>query len=489
MMTELTAISLFDGIGGFPRAFLQAGIRTVAAVEIDKAAAGVAADHFPDMVQFGDIRKVTGAQLLAAGFDPRRGLISAGFPCQDLSLAGRRAGLDGARSGLFFEIMRILDELFALTGVRCRWVVLENVPGLLSSVCPCPGGGACGGRDVVERIDDEDGFKIGERRRHIDCTDSHTVRGGACGPGKCIEIHGGAMGAVLGELAERGYGFAYRVLDAQHFGVPQRRRRVVIVGCAGDRAAPAQVLLEPESGAGDPAQGGPAGTRIARVLALSARGTGGSDGFTGRRVVSSLTTSSVGGLGGADDNSAQGGHLIAASTVALPSVLAHHGRNNPGQDALITDYMGGGPEVFQGQGTNVGPMGTLRAGSASASGGIPFTVGDGGPDDDETSRSASLVPMGFSEHGFGDSSRDDSSPSLRTGSGGAATMTATGAAVRRLTPVECERLQGYPDGWTATSNSRSQDDSPRYRQLGNSVAVPVFTWVAMGIADYERGVK
>ena len=142
------------------------------------------------MTLFPDVSEVTGDQLRDAGFVPERGIICGGFPCQDLSVAGRGAGMDrdsGTRSALFWEIDRLLGELAP------RWVLLENVPGLLS------------------------------------------------------HGHGRTMGAVLGALGERGYGFAYRVLDAQHFGIPQRRRRVFIVGCLGDDRRPVEVLLEPES--------------------------------------------------------------------------------------------------------------------------------------------------------------------------------------------------------------------------------------------------
>ena len=170
----LTAVSLFAGVGGFDLVLERAGVKVVAAVEIDKNARGVLAHRFPDTALFGDVTEVTSEQLRAAGFDPANGIITGGFPCQDLSVAGKRAGLDGERSGLFWEIIRLAREL------KPKWLILENVPGLLSSN---------GGRD---------------------------------------------MGIVITALADLGYGISYRVLDAQHFGVPQRRRRIFIVGCLGD---------------------------------------------------------------------------------------------------------------------------------------------------------------------------------------------------------------------------------------------------------------
>ena len=187
-MSTQTAVSLFAGVGGFDLALERAGIKVVASVEIDVKARGVLAKHFPNSTLFNDVKEVTGEQLIAAGFIPERGIITGGFPCQDLSVAGKRAGLDGARSGLFWEICRLLDE------TRAQEFILENVPGLLSS------------------------------------------------------NHGRDMATVINALVERGYRIAWRVLDAQYFGVPQRRKRIFIVGSLGDNGrAPEEILAITES--------------------------------------------------------------------------------------------------------------------------------------------------------------------------------------------------------------------------------------------------
>jgi DNA (cytosine-5)-methyltransferase 1 len=178
-----TAVSLFAGVGGFDLALERNGVKVVASVEIDKKASAVLAKHFPDSKLFGDIQEVTGEQLIAAGFDPVGGIITGGFPCQDLSVAGKRAGLIGKRSGLFWEICRLLDE------TKAENFILENVVGLLSSN---------DGRD---------------------------------------------MATVVEALVERGYRIAWRVLDAQYFGVPQRRRRVFIVGCLGNSGGRPEEIL------------------------------------------------------------------------------------------------------------------------------------------------------------------------------------------------------------------------------------------------------
>jgi DNA (cytosine-5)-methyltransferase 1 len=169
-MSELTGVSLFAGIGGFDLAMQRQGVRVVASVEIDKNCNKVLAEHFPNTKQFNDITEVKGSDLIEAGFTPDRGIITGGFPCQDLSVAGKRAGLAGARSGLFWEAARIVEE------TQSNWFIIENVPGLLTS------------------------------------------------------NSGADFGVVIGTMADLGYGVAWRVLDAQYFGVPQRRRRVFIVG-------------------------------------------------------------------------------------------------------------------------------------------------------------------------------------------------------------------------------------------------------------------
>ena len=187
----LTAVSLFAGVGGFDLAMERNGIEVVATVEIDKSARGVLEKRFPNSKHFTDVKEITGEQLRAAGFVPDRGIITGGFPCQDLSVAGKRAGLAGERSGLYWEIIRLVDEL------RPQYLVLENVPGLLSSNQ---------GRD---------------------------------------------FGIVIGEVAKRGYGVSWRVLDAQYFGVAQRRRRVFIVGCLNDGERSSQILALSESLSGN----------------------------------------------------------------------------------------------------------------------------------------------------------------------------------------------------------------------------------------------
>jgi DNA (cytosine-5)-methyltransferase 1 len=191
----LTGVSLFAGIGGFDLAMQRQGVKVVASVEIDKKCQEVLAHRFPESKIFDDVITVKGSDLIAAGFTPRTGIITGGFPCQDLSVAGKRAGLAGERSGLFWEIARIVDE------TQTEYFIIENVPGLLSS------------------------------------------------------NKGADFGVVIGTMADIGYSLGWRVLDAQHFGVPQRRKRVFIVGRRGtDSTSPAEILFNNQGSRGRASQ-------------------------------------------------------------------------------------------------------------------------------------------------------------------------------------------------------------------------------------------
>jgi DNA (cytosine-5)-methyltransferase 1 len=200
----LTGVSLFAGVGGFDLAMERNGIKVVASVEIDKNCQAVLAKQFPDSKLFNDVTTVKGSDLIDAGFKPRTGIITGGFPCQDLSVAGNRAGLTGERSRLFWEIARLVEE------TESEYFLIENVPGLLSSNK---------GRD---------------------------------------------FGIVVGTMADLGYSVAWRILDAQYFGVPQRRRRIFIVGKRSGELSPAEVLFKPEGLRRDPLQGNQSGQEVTR---------------------------------------------------------------------------------------------------------------------------------------------------------------------------------------------------------------------------------
>lgn len=355
----LTHVGMFDGIGGFELAMAESGIPTIAGAEIDPKARGVLHDRFPHTHIYTDVKEMTGDSLRSLGAEPARTVLSAGWPCQGNSVAGRRGGLTDPRSGLWREVVRVLTEF------RPAWFVGENVPGLLS---------VNDGRDFA---------------------------------------------AVIGDVAELGYGFAWRVLDAQHFGVPQRRRRVVIVGRFGDSGrAPAQVLLEPEGLPGNPAES-------ITPRPIFARRTDGS--AEPRRISHALTGE---GFDASEDGTGRGTPIIAATLTA--------GQSSPGTSA---------PGRRQEDDYNLVSYTAKIANT--------LDTAQGGADDNSAQ---------------------------------AGHLISDGVVVRRLTPLEKCRLQGYPDGHTATSDGKPQSDSAQYKQHGNGIAVPVFAWVARRIAAVDHEV-
>ena len=410
-MSRLSVGSLFSGIGGLDLGLERAGMDVRWQCEIDKAARSVLRRHFPDATLYDDVTTF-------GGEGEPVDLICGGFPCQDLSVAGRRAGLAGERSGLFYEFMRIASELAP------RWLLIENVPGLLSSN---------GGRD---------------------------------------------MGAVLGTLGELGYGWAYRVLDAQYFGVAQRRRRVFIVGCLGDAARAAQVLLEPESCSGDSPPRREAGTRTAASVIKGAAigrkpeagpqygevledGTCYTLNCTEQHAVAACLNS--GGNNGGF-RTEPGEHLVTHALTAeghdasedgtgrgTPLVMAPAFSKRPGQqiatreDGLSYALTSGEPprvlSIAQNQ------RGELRTGDVSPAlqcgGGKP---GEGYPCVAMTSE---ISPL------------SECCPTLKAQPGGLGYHANIGMSVRRLTPTECCRLQSFPDDWQEVYDADAEEAHAR----------------------------
>ena len=378
--------------------------------------------HFPETKLFTDIKDVTGEQLRATGFIPDRGIITAGFPCQDLSVAGLRKGLAGSRSGLFWEIIRLVDE------TQPRYLIIENVAGLLSSQS---------GRD---------------------------------------------LGIVIEALVERRYGIAWRVLDSQHFGVPQRRRRVFIVASLGEHRSPVEVLFEPESRTGhlEPSK---------KKRQNSAR----------------LSTSSVNG------NSSVDTQLFDATRNAdvrfydqSPTMKARWGTGGNNVPMLALPIQDGRDIEKKQNGLGVGvtdaPSYTLDATGAQAVAYVPRVATMQGIGDYADTGVAStmkqrdykdatdLVVMqpdvlmrnreGKPGGGKGPLMSEDISLTIATSND---QTLFTKGTVRRLTPTECERLQSFPDGWTA-----GQSDSARYKQLGNAVTVSVVAWIVNRMVSVDE---
>lgn len=358
----MTCISLFSGAGVSDVGFEQAGFKCLAQVEIDQAANRVRRRHFPEVEHFGDIRTFDASRF--RGVDA----IFGGFPCQDYSVAGRRAGLRGDRGALWWSVHDIAREL------RPRVLGLENVPGLLSST------------------------------------------------------RGLSFGTIIASLVELGYRVGWRVLDLQHFGVPQRRRRVHIVGClGGSRLSPAEILFEPESLRGDFAPLQEAGEEDSQAIAGSLGGGSGTRGYTNSLDVC-------------------GAFIPVAHTLRAE-----------GFDAS---------EDGTGRGTPLVPVAyCLRGGTRGAS----------DPDRD------TYIPVAFQSWASATQSMNPSrmAPALDVGKAGGVSVLTENLRVRRLTPRECERLMGLPDDYTRwADDGKELADGPRYRMLGNGWSVPQARWLA-----------
>jgi DNA (cytosine-5)-methyltransferase 1 len=428
----VTYASLFSGIGGFDLGFDRAGMECVLQVEQDKNCLNILERHWPKVKRVNDVRKV---KRVSAD------LVCGGFPCQDVSVAGKRAGLAGERSGLWFEFHRIVERSLP------RWVVVENVPGLLSSN---------GGRDFA---------------------------------------------AILRGLVECGYGVAWRVLDAQYFGLAQRRRRVFVVASLGSGRA-AEVLFERESGAWDSPTGREAGQRLATDVAASPRGVGGgSRGWTGdaeqglATIAFTERTRKEGRTFEAQEEIAYALTNPGSGGRTHSRMIAFGGNNTKGEIDIATAqnaHGGTGRIDFESETFVVGALNAhdKRHGHAmttqqAAECGqlIVGTLNSGGNDGGFRTEPGEHIIVFDLAQITSNVNRTRVDPSLPASTlNQAGQMHAAGAmGVRRLTPVECERLQGFPDDWTD-----GQSDSVRYRQLGNAVAVPCAEWIGRRIMEMDK---
>ena len=342
--------------------------------EIEKFPSEVLQHHYPNVKNLGDMTNYKEWNFGKESVD----VVVGGTPCQSFSLAGLRKGMEDPRGNLALTFCAILDKF------RPKWFIWENVPGVLSSNK---------GRD---------------------------------------------FGSFLGALAELGYGASYRVLDAKNFGVPQRRRRVFVVGHLGDWRPTAEVLFESESLSWD------------------------SDKSKKKRKdTATKPTNSVG-----ESSSGRMKPLLHQDYIDALCARDYKGLNSDSLDkkAIV--------EVFENhaQDSRVKEMGdtcqTVTSTWGTGGGNVPFVLGGQHPN-------AAIAK--------------NKSPTLTNamGSGGGhVPLLNKKMAVRKLTPVECERLQGFPDNYT--NIKENCPDGHRYKAMGNSMAVPVMRWIGERINNYKE---
>ena len=522
---DVRYLSVCSGIEAASVAWHPLGWEPAAFCEIEAFPSAVLKERYPHVPNYGDFTRLTEPDhpIRSAGID----LLVGGTPCQAFSVAGLRRGLADPRGGLTLEFVRLAQAL------RPKWIVWENVPGVLS----------------------QDG--------------------------------GRAFGAFLGALGELGYGFAYRVLDAQYVrvdgyphAVPQRRRRVFVVGCAGgDASRAAAVLLEPEGVRGDPP------TRRATRQGAAPDAAGGVDArfWNGQPVAESLTCTSddqrmpdkgrmqmvvqpstyakthkpmsnedAEGWSPQDhsptitywprDRSDAGTDVAVVQQVAYSLSPGREGCGDQHKDDLyvakqstsrtLTTGCGSDPSHHQG-GTVIAAhtavvqplafIGVFQQSSMEGKGTVGFSQEDlAKPVKTQSDGQMVVQPLAFDARQsdtiiYGDrtgpldtdghtvgvcviDAERQVCPTLTSrmqGSSGwapynedAHLIPQASMSVRRLTPTECERLQGFPDGWTqiAWKGKAASEcpDGPRYRALGNSMAVNVMRWIGRRIELVEK---
>ena len=537
MSSNLTLGSLFDGSGGFPLGGLISGITPVWASEIEPFPIRVTTKRLPFMKHYGDVSRLNGADLEPVD------IITFGSPCQDMSVAGRRAGLDGSRSNLFYEAVRIAKEMREATNGRYpTWLCWENVPGAFSSNS---------GADFKAVLDEI---------RRIKDPEADTPRPARWPNAGCI-------------LADD-HSIAWRVFDAQYWGVPQRRKRIYLVAdLAGQRAG--KVLFESEGLSGYTPQGfrswqGSAGTaeegahpsgggavsfiavenhptdsrvtvsQDGKVQTLTSRmGTGGNN----VPLVMKIRCGCEGGGKGPLIQKDKSATLATNNdqTLFVPTVFGICAKDsnamksaNPNSgfyeaDTTRTlDANGGNPVCNQGgmavvavQGSMIGRADKNGPQGSGVNEKVSFTL-------DATDRHAVAHPV---------YSTSKSSFHLLAEEDVVNTLVATDYKdppiitedpyyiVRRLTPTECARLQGFPDWWCAglgTDEPTEEDieywrevfethrqvtgsaarpkpdaqivkwlkdphaDSAEYKLWGNGVALPCVCFVLAGIVYYDQ---
>jgi DNA (cytosine-5)-methyltransferase 1 len=496
--------SVCSGIEAASMAWEPLGWRPSFFSEIDPFPRALLETRWPGVPVHGDFTTIKKGQYRPID------LLVGGTPCQSFSVAGLRGGLDDNRGNLALEYLRLADRL------RPQWLVWENVPGVLSSN---------EGRD---------------------------------------------FGSILGGMVELGYGFAYRVLDAQYFGVAQRRRRVFVVGCLGDWRPAAAVLFERHSLQGHPAPSRKAGERPAPTISARTSGGGGlgtdfdldggliqwpatvaRGGETRGQdpVIATYRMTAFGeyaddgtastlkqrdfkdstdliahtlrgsGFDASEDGSGRGTPIIAVHGTQDPDVLrdmAHTlGRNNGQENAIVYTPDGASTIVSrsscgQGQTNSPGynadqqvvaysimPMNSgkdYKAREVDIAQPLMTTPVSGSQGGDYV---VQTLPITFNMHKSGNDGSslgvvEDRTDCLRAFDKSPFAVQ-TYDAVRRLTPEECERLQGFPDHYTRIPWKKKPEsecpDGPRYKALGNSMAVPVMHWIGKRIAAVDAILK
>jgi DNA (cytosine-5)-methyltransferase 1 len=441
-------LSVCSGVEAATVAWHPLGWNPIGYAEIETFPSAVLSHHYPTVPNLGDITKykewnTNGTVELLVG----------GTPCQAFSVAGLRKGLEDPRGNLTLVYTGILDRF------KPKWFVWENVPGVLSS---------SGGRD---------------------------------------------FGSFLGAVAELGYGFSYRVLDAQYFGVPQRRRRVFVVGCLGDWVSASKVLFEPDCLSRDTEESRKTRERTSSPASSSVRGN--IETFN-RQSHSQFGVDPLASTVKARDHK-QFTDLVVYETHPADSRVREMGDvcqtvtsrwgTGGGNVPIALQDVSGRDKAQNGRGWN--DEGVSYTLDAAATQGVAYSIRE-----DAIAGNFSATPLAVtpalqalrpsvqSHHAqtfiaqavdvYNQNIDGDVTATITRAVGGSNTSgpkIMQSMAVRRLTPVECERLQGFPDNYTNIPwrGKPESPDSLRYKAMGNSMAVPCMKWIGKRIEMVEKG--
>ena len=421
-MAELTLGSLFDGLGGWQLAALYNGVRPVWSSEIEAFPIAITKKHFPDTLQLGDITKLDGRTL------PLVDIICAGSPCQGLSISGKGKGLNDERSGLFRKAINIVREMRTATnGEFPKFFIWENVPGAFST------NNRHDFKAVLQEITETE-----------------------------IPIPASGQWAESGMVRSRKCDVAWRVLDAQYWGVPQRRKRIFLIAdFRNQQSRNTEVLFEPESVSGDIESGGKEGqgaaTGVENNTGITSSFEPGITARDGRKLSHEVSTTLRANMG---DNQ--------ASILTCESVYSIQGNTIDRQLKNGANGKGVSKDISYTLNTVDRHAVTYKE---------QYAVDFG--------RTADRIQMNATQ----------STTLLGLGGGGGAK---TGLyhlknkggikyIVRRLTPVEAERLQGLPDNFTNVEcNGKPASDSARYKAIGNGMAQPCADFVLSKVVQALR---
>lgn len=446
--------SLFDGIGGFPLAASRYDIEPVWASEIESFRIKVTQHHFPNMKHLGDITKINGAEIEPVD------IITFGSPCQDLSVAGKREGLKGERSGLFLDAVRIIREMRTATrGQYPRFAVWENVPGAFSS-------------------------NKGEDFRAVLSEIAETE----------IPMPRSGKWANAGMVRTERVDIAWRVLDAQYWGVPQRRKRIFLVADFRGRCA-SEILFKPESVSGDIAESRKARQEVAATTRDGIKSTK-PICFNGREDPVSVIENMSPTL-----RVQEHGHQPLVMRKVSRTLRAEAGAPNQRAVCIQGSMIGRADKNDpQGDGINEDVSFTLNTTDRHA---VAYGIDQQGGKGQANYGVDVMLPLCSDSHGTPHAvaynavatvdcrnlcENEELSGTIQAKENGGYSLNyqnpvRVGYAVRRLTPLECERLMGFLDGWTDIPGA---SDTARYKALGDSIAIPCLDYIFQGMSEVLR---